>query len=176
MAENSKTGWIGVDLDGTLAHYEGWNGGTIGEPIPAMLERVKSWIAEGREVRIFTARVHGHLQPLVGGGVYDAITPIEEWCRKHIGHALTITNVKDFGMVELWDDRAVQVIPNTGSRADGKEGVTVEEVVRAFMDEASLLIRLAGSPDCDLSDSKRKDYAAKAINGVLWRLGFWERK
>lgn len=30
-----------------------WN---HGDPIPAMLERVKQWIAEGRDVRIFTAR------------------------------------------------------------------------------------------------------------------------
>lgn len=28
---------------------------------------------------------------------------------------------KDYAMVELWDDRAVQVIPNTGLRADGAE-------------------------------------------------------
>ena len=28
---------------------------------------------------------------------------------------------KDYGMVELWDDRAVQVKPNTGERVDGKE-------------------------------------------------------
>lgn len=34
-------GWIGVDLDGTLAHYEGWKGVEhIGEPIPAMVERI----------------------------------------------------------------------------------------------------------------------------------------
>ncbi len=36
---------------------------------------------------------------------------------KHIGKELEITNVKDFGMIELWDDRAVQVIPNTGITA-----------------------------------------------------------
>lgn len=44
---------------------------------------------------------------------------IESWCVEHIGHKLPITNVKDYGMIELWDDRAVQVIPNTGRRADG---------------------------------------------------------
>lgn len=50
-------GWIGVDLDGTLAHYAGWVGPDhIGEPIPAMLARVQQWIAEGRTVKIFTAR------------------------------------------------------------------------------------------------------------------------
>ena len=37
--------WIGVDLDGTLAEWDGWKGHEhIGPPIPAMLERVKRWI------------------------------------------------------------------------------------------------------------------------------------
>lgn len=31
------SGWIGVDLDGMLAYYDGWSNGTIGEPIPLML-------------------------------------------------------------------------------------------------------------------------------------------
>ncbi len=51
------SGWIGVDLDGTLAHYDGWAGPeSIGEPIPLMMARVREWLALGREVRIFTAR------------------------------------------------------------------------------------------------------------------------
>lgn len=38
-------GWIGVDLDGTLAEYLGWQGmGHIGEPIAPMVERVKAWL------------------------------------------------------------------------------------------------------------------------------------
>jgi hypothetical protein len=32
---------------------------------------------------------------------------------------LPVTNVKTFDIIEIWDDRAVQVIPNTGLRADG---------------------------------------------------------
>ena len=41
--------WIGVDLDGTLAHYKGWKGRDhIGEPIPAMMQRVKQWLEEGK--------------------------------------------------------------------------------------------------------------------------------
>jgi hypothetical protein len=112
----SSGGWIGVDLDGTLAHYDGWvSENHIGEPIKPMVNRVKKWLAEGQEVRIFTARVHGHLKPIIGGGLSDTITPIENWCIKHIGQILEVTNVKDFGMIELWDDRAVQVIPNTGT-------------------------------------------------------------
>lgn len=42
---------------------------------------------------------------------------IERWCLEHIGIVLPVTNVKDYGMIELWDDRAVQVIPNTGEPA-----------------------------------------------------------
>lgn len=98
-------GWIGVDLDGTLAHYGGWQGpDNIGPAIPVMLERVHGWLREGREVKIFTARAC----------IPDQIPPIRRWLEEHgLGH-LEITNVKDFGMVELWDDRCVQVIPNTG--------------------------------------------------------------
>lgn len=99
------SGWIGVDLDGTLAYYDGWAGPeNIGAPIPKMAERVQKWLTEGREVRIFTARA----------GVPEQIAPVEAWCLKHFGVKLAVTDRKDFGMVELWDDRCVQVQPNTG--------------------------------------------------------------
>lgn len=115
LNSTSTDGWIGVDLDGTLAHYTGWKGTDhIGEPIPPMVSRVKNWLRDGKRVKIFTARMHGHGVPLIGGGVADVRTPIEVWCREHLGQVLEITNVKDFAMLELWDDRAVQVIPNTG--------------------------------------------------------------
>jgi hypothetical protein len=126
------SGWIGVDFDGTLATYGTWAGADhVGEPIAPMVERVKRWLAEGREVRIFTARISGldkcftiEMQPTIG---YDgelvvdrdsdaakALHAIRAWCRQHIGQVLPITNVKDYGMIELWDDRAVQVRANTG--------------------------------------------------------------
>lgn len=108
--------WIGVDLDGTLAHYADWQGPDfIGKPISPMVERVKNWLANGRTVKIFTARMHGHGMALIGGGVEDVKTPIEQWCLKHIGQVLEVTNSKDFGMIELWDDRCVQVEANTGT-------------------------------------------------------------
>lgn len=108
-------GWIGVDLDGTLAHYDGWQGPThIGAPVPAMLQRVKRWLAEGRDVRIFTARVsHDGTQGRMDQAS-EARGAIVRWCVTHLGRRLPITNVKDFAMEELWDDRAVQVIANTG--------------------------------------------------------------
>jgi len=104
-------GWYAVDFDGTLAVYHGWKGPGIevmGEPVPVMLARVKRWLAAGHEVRIFTARA----------SVPEQIPPVEAWCEKYLGRKLPVTNVKDFGMIELWDDRAVQVIPNTGEPAD----------------------------------------------------------
>lgn len=110
--------WIGVDLDGTLAHHDTWKGHEhIGEPIPAMVQRVKAWLSSGVTVKIFTARACEHGQVSFQNNVQtviDVVTPIENWCLKHLGQKLAVTNVKDYDMLELWDDRAVQVIANTG--------------------------------------------------------------
>jgi hypothetical protein len=83
-----------------------------------MVERIKQWLAEGKEVRVFTARVY---EPMDCSGMApepiskkECRKIIEEWCIKHIGQKLPITCQKDYGMIELWDDRCVQVIPNTG--------------------------------------------------------------
>lgn len=115
-------GWIGVDLDGTLAKYDGWvSEKYIGEPIPLMVARVKYWLHEGKDVRIFTARIaqaEGNKAKLPVG---DIVKVIYDWCEKHIGQILPVVCCKDFGMIELWDDRCVQVEPNTGIRIDGKE-------------------------------------------------------
>jgi hypothetical protein len=100
-------GWIAVDLDATLATYDGWvSEQHIGEPVPAMVARVKAWLAEGKDVRILTARV--------ANGNQEARILIRNWCEVHIGVRLPVTNEKDFGMIELWDDRCVQVEKNTG--------------------------------------------------------------
>jgi hypothetical protein len=110
----SSTGWIGVDLDGTLAHYDGWKGiDHIGEPVPAMVERVKRWLAEGKDVRIFTARVCVNSER--GATEAEAARAyISSWSFRVFDVILPVTNIKDFGMVQLWDDRCVQVEPNTG--------------------------------------------------------------
>lgn len=106
--------WIGVDLDGTLVKYDGWVGPEhIGELIPEMARRVREWLSKDREVRIFTARAFGPDRD-------EQIRIIEAWCERTFGQRLAVTCTKDFGMIELWDDRAVQVIPNTGKRADGQ--------------------------------------------------------
>lgn len=115
--------WIGVDLDGTLAEYTTFQGAThIGKPIEPMVEVVKTLLADGMDVRIFTARVDGgHVAKSMGLAAADEFadvalvrTAIAQWCINNIGKVLPITNVKDFGMVILYDDRTVGVEMNTG--------------------------------------------------------------
>jgi hypothetical protein len=96
---------VAVDLDKTLAHQTTWKGKDhIGEPIPAMVDRVKKWLADGTSVVIFTARAD---KP-------EHIPPIREWLKKHLGQALPVTNIKRKEFSEFWDDRAVTVEKNTG--------------------------------------------------------------
>lgn len=100
-----ETFYIGVDLDGTLAFFDGWKGNDhIGQPIPLMLERVKKWLNDGKAVKCFTARAANP----------ENIPYVREWLDKYGLHSLDITCIKDQYMTEFWDDRAIQVKPNTG--------------------------------------------------------------
>ena len=110
--------WVGVDLDGTLAEYHGFEGhDKIGKPIKKMVDRVNEWLDAGAVVKIFTARA---AEPDHKRRV-ETLQAIAEWSLDVFGTALPVTCIKDYGMVLLWDDRCVQLIPNTGERADGKE-------------------------------------------------------
>lgn len=116
---NLPNGWIGVDLDGTLAFYDKWRGNDhIGDPIPKMVLRIKAWLSQGKNVKIFTARVSPQAVALNGTTLDRVLQPIQMWCIQNIGVVLPVTHEKDMAMVQLWDDRCVQVIPNTGERAD----------------------------------------------------------
>lgn len=105
-------GWIGIDLDGTLAFYSGWDGGRIGSPIEPMRQRVLAWLAEGKDCRIMTARVSPVSAP--ADVVSDQIAAISAWCLEHLGQILPVTHEKDFMMCALYDDRTVAVEANTG--------------------------------------------------------------
>lgn len=104
FAEDS--GWVGVDLDKTLSKYRSGQK-SIGEPIEKMVARVRRMIANGKEVRVMTARAAGDER-------HENIAEIAEWVKEHIGTPLEVTSVKDFQMVELFDDRATEVEANTG--------------------------------------------------------------
>lgn len=99
--------WIGVDLDRTLAYgTDTFDPMVIGEPIPLMVRHVKAWIAQGKKVKIFTARAHNATE--------DVIRVIQDWCLEHIGSVLEVTCVKDPGMIALFDDKGYRVVEDTG--------------------------------------------------------------
>jgi len=110
-----------------------------------MVERVKGWLAELKDVRIFTARVGPATEGECSNALQYTATEedwqayqvalIEAWCEEHLGQKLPITATKDFHMYELWDDRCVQMISNTGILA-------VDHVLRAALDAA-------GDPDLE---------------------------
>jgi hypothetical protein len=103
-------GWIGVDLDGTLAKSgTAQIGEKIGAPIHPMVQLVKRWLVRGEDIRIFTARVNPNQ-----GDAIRARRAIEAWCERYLGQILPVTYEKDWDMVLLFDDRARQVEHDTG--------------------------------------------------------------
>lgn len=124
-------GWYGFDLDGTLAKYDGWKGiDHIGEPVKPMVELIKQMHDEGKVVKIMTARVaprrleDGTLgeqftwltrEPSPDPAAkYTATQYIQDWCEEQLGFVPEIVYQKDSLMLELYDDRVKQVVPNEG--------------------------------------------------------------
>lgn len=136
-----------VDFDGTLAFYDGFQGvDHLGAPIPRMVKRVQEWIRQGREVVIFTSRV-SFGEPLNVEVPFVTTTRtaarqrqlIKAWCREHIGQELEVTNVKPYSACEMWDDRAIQVVPNTGlTLREWLEEAKVSRPPRCFRPPATL--------------------------------------
>ncbi len=100
--------WVGVDLDGTLSrddapgHFEPPY--PLGEPIPEMIALVRSLLEAGLTVKIFSARA---CEP-------ESIPIIQAWAEKHGLGRLEVTNVKDYNLIRFYDDRAIQMAPNSG--------------------------------------------------------------
>ncbi len=115
-----ENGWVGVDLDGTLAESPAPSIFAVGEPVPRMVALVHRLLTDGVDVRIFTARVAacGKVSgaDLVDDGAFAAAQTalVKAWCEEHIGRELPVTATKDFAMAMLFDDRAFHVIANTG--------------------------------------------------------------
>jgi len=76
-----------------------------------MVQRVKEWLAQGKDVRIFTAPVNPNHPAF---DVIRARRAIEAWCERHLGQVLPVTYEKDWDMELLVDDRARQVEHDTG--------------------------------------------------------------
>jgi len=104
-AKQETKSWIGVDLDGTLAYYNRLSTyDKVGEPVPAMMALVKKMLNNGVKVKIFTARVQDP----------DQLPIIRKWLKQNDLPELEITNIKDYNMLRLYDDRCIQVERNTG--------------------------------------------------------------
>ncbi len=103
MIPGDNRPWIGVDLDGTLAEFHGWSD-EIGKPINTMMSRVFKWLHEGKTVKIVTARAANQKE----------VEKIHAWLSEQGFPLLEVTDRKDYMMTELWDDRAIQVLTNTG--------------------------------------------------------------
>lgn len=107
MANNKRV--IAVDLDGTLAHYDGWKGiEHIGPVIPEVANAMERAQKEGADVWIFTARVSDPADAEQAGKY------VRDWLIKNNFQFEGITAVKHKFFTEFWDDRAIQVIKNQG--------------------------------------------------------------
>ena len=94
-----------MDLDGSLAFYDKHSSvETVGDPVPAMMTLLKDMIDKGTRIKIFTARASDP----------DQLPIIRKWLKIQGLPDLEITNVKDYSMVILYDDRCIQVETNTG--------------------------------------------------------------
>jgi len=129
--------WIGVDFDGTLVLYVDGMYPEIGAPILIMVERVRAWLAAGVQVRIFTARcswLPGATKAMTRKRQDDAYAQketIREWTIAHLGQPLAVTCEKDYKCRMIWDDRAVQMVPNTGVPLAEAIAATVGDSLRA---------------------------------------------
>ena len=126
-------GWYGFGLDGTLSKYDKWEGiDHIGEPVKPMVDLIKRMHDDGKVVKIVTARVAP--RRLEDGTIgeqftwltrepssdpaakYTATQYIQDWCEEtaQLGFIPEIVYQKDHLMLELYDDRVKQVVPNEG--------------------------------------------------------------
>lgn len=126
-----KGEWIGVGYEGVLVKRRPWFNDQD-HAIPAMIDRVKGWLDEGRDIRI-VANLEplnrcvepGALRIMHGAWVDNAkeercwlyVASIRLFCVRHFNVVLPITNVIDAKMRCLWDCKCEQVEPDTGRRA-----------------------------------------------------------
>lgn len=165
MANENETkeesGWIGFDLDGTLAEYTTFKGPLeIGKPVERMCALMKSLKEQGKTVKILTARVGNRGLMLPDGVTLDDVREaINKWCDNALGFRPEITCSKDWKLESLYDDRAIQVEKNVG--------ITASEIVTEMNDLAEegilALTRLTLGWRTDLSRNEDVKAALKAL-------------
>jgi len=89
-----------VDLDGTIAQYDGWAGeDSIGDPFPGAIEFLLALKQRGFNIVIFSARA----------GTELGINAIWKWLQVHGLQQMVeeVTNVKQYRFSVMIDDRAI---------------------------------------------------------------------
>jgi len=105
--------WVGFDFDGTLAREYTF------EPILPMVRRLRTYLKNGTECRILTAR----------GNDPDGINLVKTWLREQNLPDLQVTSKKDYQMIVLYDDRARQVIQNVGDVVGEEKPLRAGEII-----------------------------------------------
>lgn len=118
---------IAVDLDGTLAEYFGWQGEEhIGQPVWPLVEKIKKMIESDDKIVfwIYSARCCDARSAEI----------IHAWKEKHgISELFAgVTNIKYKFFREFWDDRAKQVVPNTGVFVGGDQ---IHSLIKTLSDD-----------------------------------------
>jgi hypothetical protein len=114
---------IACGLDRTLAYYDGWRGPLhIGHPIPAMVRCLQEHLKKGEHVTIFSSRIKDDEK--TGIKAEQVIKAIGDWTEANVGARLDATNVKLHTFDRIYDNIAVQVVPNTGKRVQFKKEMT----------------------------------------------------
>lgn len=137
-------GWIGFDIDATLAEYSGWIGfSRIGGPVPTMVDLLVDYVNNGWEVRIFTGRV----APDPDSDdipVEERRKLIREWLNKNVVPLLPedypeikITHEKDKSLFYMYDDRAGGVVPS--------KGILYSSLLKSVYHRLELLVNSASS-------------------------------
>ena len=150
-------GWYGFDLDGTLAVYDKWKGiDHIGEPVKPMVDLIRKMHDDGKVVKILTARIAPHkLEDGTVGESYITVPDgeggvtrtyahqfINDWCHFNLGFIPEIVYQKDHLMLELYDDRVKQVVPNEGLLVEDLYRECGEILWKAHSDNGWLLAKL----------------------------------
>ncbi len=143
-------GYHGIDLDKSLAYHESkWGVSKIGNFFPEMVKRIKSLMASGKQIKIFTARAaHGPEQ----------VKMVQDALEKEGLPRFEVVNLKDRNLRCLFDDRAVRMIPNTGIPADLK---ILQEEAGVFSDVAFGTPQERG-PLCPLAHLEKEILELKA--------------
>jgi hypothetical protein len=120
-------GFVGFDLDGTLAKYIGPHGNTeIGDPIinspdgkPTPYEIAIKLHTMGLPTCCFSARA-----------MWPGETPkIRKWLNKHGLPHMDITFQKNSNMICFFDDRSISVEENTGKILGGRIPLLIKELI-----------------------------------------------